>query len=364
MNSPKGTGNPMTASKGTGNPGTANTGTTTAPKKGIKDRQGTPRRPVTPPPSRLGPPPAPLPSYLQGPVTGPIGTLIHQIVLMVLVGRLGAVGGVTAFSEVPVPGAAKDVRSSGKGEVDLVVLLRDPAKPNRGEAQLYEVKPNNPENYRAYATEVDSYAEYFMREYGSPRTFKGTQVTRATRGQILTFLRAVQPMIFDPVVIQTTTVDVFVRFWPAATGDGPEAGLIVYDWGLEYKKPVPEAEAVALRMEALRKMLKVPLMNNPVAQYARYEFLASNTILLIFGVALVIAIGVATGYGAAAAAPVVVLAAATTVTAATSVAVPLGLTSIHGALISVSTSGLIVAGTKVANDVKPLVVELIKKLAA
>jgi hypothetical protein len=59
------------------------------------------------------------------------------------------------------------------------------------------------------------------------RAFKGLRVTNASRGRVLTHLGS---GLFEPLVFRSPAVDVFIRYWPAATTSGPVKGVVGYDW--------------------------------------------------------------------------------------------------------------------------------------
>ena len=160
---------------------------------------------------RVVPAATPLPSYVRGPADGLFDTLVRQIALRALATRLAMAAGLLVFTEERL----------GSGTIDLVVFLREPTRPERGEAQLYELVPDHPDHHGPYLSDVDSHLD------GFPDPFKGLRVTNASRGRVLTHLGS---GLFEPLVFRSPAVDVFIRYWPAATTSGPVKGVVGYDW--------------------------------------------------------------------------------------------------------------------------------------
>jgi hypothetical protein len=251
---------------------------------------------------RVVPAATPLPTYIRGPVDGLFDTLVHQIALRALATRLAMAAGLLVFTEERL----------GSGAIDLVVFLREPTRPERGEAQLYELAPDHADHPGPYPSDVDRHLD------GFPDPFKGLRVTNASRGRVLTHMRTVSSGLFEPLVFRSPAVDVFIRYWPAATTSGPVKGVVGYDWGY-HRRPEP---------------------GSPGAEPA----LVSPGTGMAFGLRGGVTVRAAV---------------AGTVTTAT---LPAVATSVTGAVVRVGTPGLVVAAATVAQEVGPLVLKVFNDL--
>jgi hypothetical protein len=255
---------------------------------------------------RVCPAAAPLPTYVRGPVDGVFGTLVHQIALRALATRLAMAAGLLVFTEERLC----------SGPIDLVVFLREPTLPRRGEAQLYELVPDHPDYTEPYVSDGDRHLDQF------PDPFNGLRVTNASRGRVLTHLRAMSPGLFEPLLLRSPAVDLFVRYWPAATTSGPVNGLVGYDWGYNRQ-------------------------SDPVAAGSDAALVSPGT-----GLAFGLRGGPSVG-------TTVRAAVAGTVTTLT---LPAAASSVGGATVRVGAPGLIVAAATIAQDVAPLVLKLFNDL--
>jgi hypothetical protein len=249
---------------------------------------------------KVSPPAAPLPLYVKGSVNGLFGTLVHQIVLRTLATRLAMAAGLLVFTEERV----------SSGDVDLIVFMREATRPGRGEAHLYELVPDQP---RPYASRADQYLDDF------PNPFKGLHVTNVARGRVLTYLRVASPGLFEPLLLRTPAIDVFVRFWPAATGSGLVKGVVGYDWG--YHRRSDELTPSDVRLQ-------------------------STSTGMTFGLRG----GVGAGSGMPNVGPT------------RTVALPPAASAVAGAEVRIGSPGLIVAAATVAQEVAPLVLKLFTDL--
>jgi hypothetical protein len=287
-----------------------------------------------------------------------IGTLIHKLVLRRLSARLSEIGVSNDF-EIPAPRGSKKVWSDADGFIDLLVTLRIPERPVHIEAQLYELKPNNPHRYQSYVSEVEHYVEYF------PRSFRLMRVDRCLKGKILHFVKRVAPNVFDPIIIQSPGVDVSIRFWPAIDNKGSVDGLIVYEWEYNVKPSTDGAVAVQQHIENVKHMLRINAMSNVAAQVARSNLLAADIILAAYGIGVLIGISAAAGAGTAATVTAVeVVGAAKTVGTGGSIALPTAATGVKGLIIDLNSTALIAATKTVANDVVSMVAGLVAYFSA
>jgi hypothetical protein len=204
--------------------------------------------------------------------------------------------------------------SLGSGRIDLVVFLREPTRPQRGEAQLYELGLDHPDHREPYTSDVDNHLD------GFPDPFKGLCVTNASRGRVLTYLRSASPGLFEPLLFRTPTLDLFVRYWPAATTSGPVKGLVGYDWGYHRR-------------------------SDPVAPDGDAAMVSPSSGL---------SFGLRGGVGTAAGLSVRAAVAGTV----TTLTLPAAASSVAGATVRIGAPGLIVAAATIAQDVGPLVLKL------
>jgi hypothetical protein len=238
--------------------------------------------------------------YVKGSADGLFGTLVHQIALRTLATRLAMAAGLLVFTEERL----------SSNQIDLIVFVRESTRPGRGEAHLYELVPNQP---RPPASQVDCYLDEF------PNPFKGLHVSNVARGRVLTYLRAANPGLFEPLLLQTPAIDVFVRFWPAATSSGLVKGIVGYDWGYHRRSDDTAGSDVSLQ---------------------------SASTGMTFGLRG----GVGSGPGTPGTGP------------SRTVALPVGVSSVAGARVRVGAPGLIVAAATVAQEVAPLVLKLFADL--
>jgi hypothetical protein len=124
-------------------------------------------------------------------------------------------------------------------------------------------------------------------------------------------------------------VDVFIRYWPAATTSGPVKGVVGYDWGYQ-RRPDPSARELAER----------PSAPAPGPEPA----LVSPGTGMAFGLRGGVAVRAAV---------------AGTVR---SVTLPAVATSVTGAVVRVGTPGLVLAAATVAQEVGPLVLKVFNDL--
>jgi len=252
---------------------------------------------------RVVPSATPLPSYVRGPADGLFDTLVRQIALRALATRLAMAAGLLVFTEERL----------GSGTIDLVVFLREPTRPERGEAQLYELVPDHPDHHGPYLSDVDSHLD------GFPDPFKGLRVTNASRGRVLTHLGS---GLFEPLVFRSPAVDVFIRYWPAATTSGPVKGVVGYDWGY-HRRPDPLAPGPEPALVSLGTGMAFGLRDGAIGGVAVRAAVAGTV---------------------------------------TTVPLPAVATSVTGAVIRVGTPGLVVAAATVAQDVGPLVLKVFNDL--
>ena len=252
---------------------------------------------------RVVPAATPLPTYIRGPVDGLFDTLVRQIALRALATRLAMAAGLLVFTEERL----------GSGTIDLVVFLREPTRPERGEAQLYELVPDHPDRHGPYLSDVDSHLD------GFPDPFKGLRVTNASRGRVLTHLGS---GLFEPLVFRSPAVDVFIRYWPAATTSGPVKGVVGYDWGY-HRRPDPLAPGPEPALVSPGTGMAIGLRDGAIGGVAVRAAVAGTV---------------------------------------TTVPLPAVATSVTGAVIRVGTPGLVVAAATVAQDVGPLVLKVFNDL--
>jgi len=251
---------------------------------------------------RVLPAATPLPTYIRGPVDGLFDTLVRQIALRALATRLAMAAGLLVFTEERL----------GSATIDLVVFVREPTRPERGEAQLYELVPDHPDRPGPYVSDMDGHLD------GFPDAFNGLRVTNASRGRVLTHLAF---GLFEPLVFRSPAVDLFIRYWPAATTSGPVKGVVGYDWGYHRR-------------------------SDPAASGPDPALVSPGT-------------GMAFGLRASSSGLGVRAAVAGTVT---TVPLPAVATSVAGAVVRVGTPGLVAAAATVAQDVGPLVLKVFNDL--
>lgn len=244
-------------------------------------------------------------TYTMPPNRGDLGTLIHDVVLKTFQLRLAVLGVSSAVEVATLPDGSKNMTSTRSGRVDLALLLPDAKKPGAVQAQLYELKPRNPEKYQDYVSEVDHYTEHF------PKTIDQTPVSQAKIGTGLNVAEKAAPQLFDPITISNNSLEMTIHIDLARdNNNAPIPGVIVYDVGIRQKRPGEENN-----VERVKQMLKTSINQTADAQahgIVRTSVMVGGTIntlnafsqILILGGGLVLAVlglktGAAVGTGTA-----------------------------------------------------------------
>jgi len=144
--------------------------------------------------------------------------LAHDHILTTLAARLMAAG-IEAHEETYVEKASKKVNSDSFGKIDLVVI------PDGHTAHTYELKPDHPDEYEDYISEVDHYTDY-LKEVPKDRK------VHAIIGTVLTFAERAIPSLFEPIEIPVGPDKAVVFTFNVAKDPGtglPKKGLLVYN---------------------------------------------------------------------------------------------------------------------------------------
>jgi hypothetical protein len=236
-----------------------------------------------------------------------IGSLVHKLVLPILHVRLAAVG-LPSDYEIPAPRGSKRKWSDADGFIDLALFTPDPdpRKPGNDIANLYELKPNHPEQFQDYISEVDHYAEHFPKAYRPTRPStlsRGRFISKARIGVSLYPLYRIQPLLFEPIVIEAIAFSVVIRFWPPPGVDG----LIVYEWSVVPKRRGAEGirerqmRSVISRMQVSPEFVyrtnqrNVGLVPGVAATAAALVILLGGEVLMTVAAAEALVVGVGVG---------------------------------------------------------------------
>ncbi len=149
------------------------------------------------------------------PNTATGGSLAHAIILPTLAARLNFLG-IEAYPEHAVAGGSKNLNTDHAGHIDLVVKIGD-------KAHLYELKPDNPESYQDYVSEVDHYRDYLRALPTGPVT--------PIIGTVLGVVERAIPPVFTPIEIPLPdNKTLILTFKVAKDNNGvPIDGLLVYN---------------------------------------------------------------------------------------------------------------------------------------
>jgi hypothetical protein len=257
--------------------------------------------------------PAGVGAYTMPDNRGDLGTLVHQMVLHWLQLRLAARGVSTGSEIKTTPGGSNKRDSRNPGEVDLTIFVPDGQHPGMMHAQLYELKPRNPKEYRRYQRQVRKYGRHYHGTVG------GFRISRADIGVALNAADSVDRSLFDPIVISNDSLEITIHLDLARDNNGkPIPGLIVYDKGVRQKRP-GEDDSV----ERVKSLLKTDIRQTADAQahgIARVGIITGGSIVTAMTAAQVLnlaggALLAGAGAGAAGSAPIVGTASAGTAAA-------------------------------------------------
>ncbi|HEU5032975.1 MAG TPA: SpvB/TcaC N-terminal domain-containing protein [Spirillospora sp.] len=190
------------------------------------------------------------------PNSGDLGSVVHRAVLDVLRLRLAVLGASSLVETETLPGGSKNMKTDETGHVDLAVMLPDRATPGAYEAHLYEVKPNNPEKYEKYISEVDHYTDYF------PHEVAGMSISHASIGIAVEAATKIDPRVLAPMVFVNESLEVTIRLDLArGNNNRPKKGLLVYDVDVRSRRP-GEDDSVA----AVKALLRTSINQTAEAQ--------------------------------------------------------------------------------------------------
>ena len=155
-----------------------------------------------------------------------LGNIADKYVSMAMAARLQVENPTAAVKKqvYTKPGGTKKnmdpfFSRKSKGKIDLAVI-------DKGEARIWEIKPDTPDNINKAEAEAKHYLKFF------PDQVDGVTVNKAVLGEKLA------PLNLSFNITPTTTITASVR--------SPRAGVIVYKWGIEPKKQQKQNSQVSL----------------------------------------------------------------------------------------------------------------------